>query len=332
MEASITLKAAIKAFQTMPEDPHANGSYQRLTEATDDIQRALQQALSLEDDGDYSMDHHLKCGHLQANIDTKPAETMVDNGDVQRQNNIDVSSSTMSQGPATHLAVRELEAIIPQYRAAASALQGHADVLKAQLATVSKERDALKAELRHYQALAENHEALYASTAAKLYTLDARTVTDTISLKEKCDMLEQQLAVVTNEARTAEDDALKNQQEVQRLQASLKEKERLCGIQEETIHQLEHTIQEQQRDIISALDLAAGGVNINNNSSNRNDDISVGDKYLKTKPVGKENEKSLDEWKILSSTQEEVSVDCDVNDEMLHLKNALTQAIHELKN
>ena len=59
-----------------------------------------------------------------------------------------------ARGPSVEAAVEELQAVLPQYRATAAKLQGHAAVLQKQLAAAASERDQLKEQAGAWRAAA----------------------------------------------------------------------------------------------------------------------------------------------------------------------------------
>lgn len=252
--------------------------------------------------------------------------------------------------PPVDVAVRELQAIVPQYRAAANALQGHASVLKAQLSEAVKERDELLSEATTWRQAAEKHESLFATTAAKLHAQEAKSMAETAALQEQCDGLTAQLHEAEKQCAAAERAAADAEHRMKFLQTELRDKERVCAAQEETIVQLEGTVKEQQEDIVAALNLAAGRPTEGSHAlktakergfssygtAPRKGPSNVGLMEAGVEERQQHGGSDGQHWRIGAGgggqrAQVGVEGDRDIGAEILSLKDALRQALHELK-
>jgi hypothetical protein len=172
--------------------------------------------------------------------------------------------------------MKELAAILPQYRASILALQGRIAVLTKQLEQATAEKERLTREAATWREAAQRNESSFADVAAKLHTQEAASLASKTSAQQLVSRVEaelhsvkQQYAVAVAELKDARDAA-------QQAQHAVDSQQKLLNTQANTISRLETTIREQQEDIIAALDLvchrtAAVGSGGKNSISSKNE-------------------------------------------------------------
>ncbi|KAI3425766.1 hypothetical protein D9Q98_007741 [Chlorella vulgaris] len=167
------------------------------------------------------------------------------------------SSSSGAGGGRVEAAMRQLEAVVPQYRAAASSLQGQVNVLKEKLAAAEREHAALQEELSKWRSVAQTHEASYAEAAARLHTQEAQSLAANTQVQSQTGRLQSDVEGLRRRCAELASRLKESQHTVEQLQGSLASTQKLSETQQQTIAQLEGTIQEQQADIRSALELVS---------------------------------------------------------------------------
>jgi hypothetical protein len=151
--------------------------------------------------------------------------------------------------------MKELTAIIPQYRASILALQGRIAVLNKQLEKVTAEKNQLQRDAASWRDAAQRNEASFAEVAAKLHTQEAASLASMTSSQQLAARLESELASLRQQHTVAEKELKEAQCAAQQAQQAVESQQKLLNTQSNTISRLETTVREQQEDIIAALDL-----------------------------------------------------------------------------
>jgi hypothetical protein len=175
--------------------------------------------------------------------------------EVQRLQKELAAAAAAPAAAAPAAAVEELQAVLPQYRAAAAQLQGRATVLKTQLSAAAAERDDLRAQAATWHDAAARHEAAYAQAAAKLATFEVQALSSSAAAQERSDQLAAEVARLRQRCAALEAGGKAAREEAARAQHALRAKAALAAAQLETIERLEGTVVEQQADIGAALNL-----------------------------------------------------------------------------
>ncbi|KAG7668302.1 hypothetical protein Ndes2526B_g00972 [Nannochloris sp. 'desiccata'] len=152
-------------------------------------------------------------------------------------------------------AMKELSAIIPQYRASILALQGRIAVLNKQLEQLTAERDQLQRDASTWRDAAERNEACFAGVAAKLHTQEADSLASKTSSQQRTARLESEISLLQQQHATAKKELKEARYAAQQAQQAVDSQQKLLNTQSNTIARLETTVREQQEDIIAALDL-----------------------------------------------------------------------------
>jgi hypothetical protein len=152
-------------------------------------------------------------------------------------------------------AVREMHAVIPQYKATISGLQSRLAVLTKQLEAATNQRDEFRADATAWQQKAHSLEASYVITATKLHAQEAAALQSTSAAQNKIESLEAALA--TWKARCLEAEAALHdaRSKALKVQKHAESQAKLVATQTQTIDRLQATVREQQDDILSALSL-----------------------------------------------------------------------------
>lgn len=151
------------------------------------------------------------------------------------------------------IAIRKMEATIPQYRATTTALQSRVALLTKQLQVAVCERDSLKLQVTKWKANAQENEKLYANATARLHSQEAFMASSDKGVQEKLASLETSLLSWRQRAQVAEQELSRMMQDMQIAQKEITEQKKINSLQKSTIERLEATIKEQQQDIHAAL-------------------------------------------------------------------------------
>ena len=156
------------------------------------------------------------------------------------------ASGASSSSSQVQAAIRQLEAVVPTYKAAAGALQGQVGVLKEKLAAACRERTALQQEVGRWREAATKHEAAFAAAAAKLHAHDARSLAANSEASARSERLHGDVEALRRRCGELAGRLREALAEVAQLQSAVATKDKLAATQGATIRQLESTIAEQQ--------------------------------------------------------------------------------------
>jgi hypothetical protein len=165
--------------------------------------------------------------------------------------------------------MKELAAIVPQYRASILALQGRIAVLNKQLEQVTAEKNKMQQDAARWRNAAQRNEACFADVAVKLHTQEAASLASKTSSQQLSARLEAELATLKQQYAMAEKELKEARNAAQQAQQAVNSQQTLLSTQSNAITRLETTVKEQQEDIIAALDLVchrngSGGGNASN--------------------------------------------------------------------
>ena len=152
-------------------------------------------------------------------------------------------------------AIQEIEAIVPQYRAAIAALQGRNAILAKQLQKCTAENLHLSKEAARFKAAAERNSASFATSAAKMHSQEAAALKAVSTSRDTQNRLENEVLLWQRKFKDAAAEVADLKGVVKTGQEELVGQGKLLTMQSDTICRLEATVREQQEDIIAALDL-----------------------------------------------------------------------------
>lgn len=197
--------------------------------------------------------------------------------------------------PSVEKEIEKLHAVVPQYRAAATALQSHASLLQTQLAAVTQERDQLQKEVQKWQESAQKLESLCSDVTSKLHSQEASTLASTTTRRALTEQLKVEAATWHQKWKESEKKAEEYLAQAQRAQRDNDTHNQIIAKQRQTIAHLEHSVREQQEDIIAALDLVNYSRDI---SAIQNEEKKENAQHVLHKNMESRQDKGSSEWKI----------------------------------
>jgi len=161
----------------------------------------------------------------------------------------------VSEPSGVDSAVKQLEAIVPRHRATIAALQSRISVLTSQVSEVSLQRDELQKEVEASHQQVQHYRTAFAEASAKLHSQEAAALEETSTRSATVSALQAEVAAWAKRCQAAEAAVQEAEAQTQQLKRQLEATTQLAATQAETIVQLEETVNEQQDDILAALDL-----------------------------------------------------------------------------